>query len=78
MTYEFDSLYHMFIKVCRFSTAEWRVDADSGNGQDEKSISGGIPGTSRGVKWTNDFGVINSFWFSLGALMQQGSDILPR
>lgn len=26
----------------------------------------------------NDFDIPNSFWFSLGALMQQGSDFFPR
>ncbi|XP_029956700.1 glutamate receptor 1-like isoform X1 [Salarias fasciatus] len=27
---------------------------------------------------TNDFGIFNSLWFSLGAFMQQGCDISPR
>lgn len=26
----------------------------------------------------NDFSILNSFWFSLGAFMQQGCDISPR
>ena len=26
----------------------------------------------------NDFSLFNTFWFSLGALMQQGSDTFPR
>lgn len=27
---------------------------------------------------TNNFNLLNTFWFSLGALMQQGSDTFPR
>lgn len=27
---------------------------------------------------TNEFGIFNSLWFSLGAFMQQGCDISPR
>lgn len=26
----------------------------------------------------NDFSILNSMWFSLGAFMQQGCDISPR
>lgn len=26
----------------------------------------------------NDFSILNSLWFALGAIMQQGSDISPR
>ncbi|XP_035035181.1 glutamate receptor 1 isoform X2 [Hippoglossus stenolepis] len=29
-------------------------------------------------EYTNDFGIFNSLWFSLGAFMQQGCDISPR
>ncbi|GAB6033164.1 hypothetical protein CHUAL_012772 [Chamberlinius hualienensis] len=31
-----------------------------------------------GTGVTNDFGICNSFWFSLGAFMQQGCDFSPR
>ncbi|XP_014780672.1 glutamate receptor 2 isoform X2 [Octopus bimaculoides] len=34
--------------------------------------------TSRGPKTMNTFNLSNTFWFSLGALMQQGSEISPR
>ncbi|KAK9536994.1 hypothetical protein VZT92_006733 [Zoarces viviparus] len=30
------------------------------------------------LEHTNDFGIFNSLWFSLGAFMQQGCDISPR
>ncbi|KAL3879138.1 hypothetical protein ACJMK2_031449 [Sinanodonta woodiana] len=33
---------------------------------------------SKGGSPTNTFTLFNTFWFSLGALMQQGSDIFPR
>ncbi|XP_071511650.1 glutamate receptor 2-like [Diadema antillarum] len=66
----------IMFQVCRFSTTEWRIDTD--NGAEEKPTTSQIPGASRGAKWTNDFGIVNSCWFALGALMQQGSDILPR
>ncbi|XP_028322123.1 glutamate receptor 1-like isoform X2 [Gouania willdenowi] len=33
---------------------------------------------SEGPEHTNDFGIFNSLWFSLGAFMQQGCDISPR
>lgn len=26
----------------------------------------------------NQFTVLNSFWFTMGSLMQQGSDVIPR
>ncbi|KAF7649797.1 hypothetical protein LDENG_00135820, partial [Lucifuga dentata] len=31
-----------------------------------------------GAEHSNDFGIFNSLWFSLGAFMQQGCDISPR
>ncbi|XP_065563334.1 glutamate receptor 4-like isoform X3 [Artemia franciscana] len=34
--------------------------------------------TLHGTRLTNDFNVINSLWFTLGAFMQQGCDISPR
>uniref|UniRef100_A0A668SNN9 Glutamate receptor n=1 Tax=Oreochromis aureus TaxID=47969 RepID=A0A668SNN9_OREAU len=35
-------------------------------------------GFSQTPEYTNDFGIFNSLWFSLGAFMQQGCDISPR
>uniref|UniRef100_A0AAR2IU92 Glutamate receptor n=1 Tax=Pygocentrus nattereri TaxID=42514 RepID=A0AAR2IU92_PYGNA len=34
--------------------------------------------TEEGPEHTNEFGIFNSLWFSLGAFMQQGCDISPR
>jgi len=31
-----------------------------------------------GPSFTNDFTMLNSLWFSLGAFMRQGCDISPR
>jgi hypothetical protein len=35
-------------------------------------------GQSQSEGHTNEFGIFNSLWFSLGAFMQQGCDISPR
>ncbi|KAK7098045.1 hypothetical protein V1264_004935 [Littorina saxatilis] len=48
--------------VGRFSPYEWQVSEEGGK---EPSA-------------TNTFTISNTLWFSLGALMQQGSDISPR
>lgn len=37
-----------------------------------------IKDSNRGQKVINTFNLSNTFWFSLGALMQQGSEISPR
>ena len=34
--------------------------------------------TPKGIEYENDFSIRNSFWFSTGALMLQGSDQCPR
>uniref|UniRef100_A0A8B9J726 Glutamate receptor n=1 Tax=Astyanax mexicanus TaxID=7994 RepID=A0A8B9J726_ASTMX len=34
--------------------------------------------SEEGPEHTNEFGIFNSLWFSLGAFMQQGCDISPR
>uniref|UniRef100_A0A3Q2QDA6 Glutamate receptor n=1 Tax=Fundulus heteroclitus TaxID=8078 RepID=A0A3Q2QDA6_FUNHE len=49
--------------VSRFSPYEWQ--AEDSDEEDETVLS-------------NDFGIFNSLWFSLGAFMQQGCDISPR
>ena len=28
-------------------------------------------------EYTNQYNFLNSFWFTLGAIMQQGSDVVP-
>uniref|UniRef100_A0AAQ6I9T4 Glutamate receptor n=1 Tax=Anabas testudineus TaxID=64144 RepID=A0AAQ6I9T4_ANATE len=50
--------------VSRFSPYEWHS---------EDYEEGGEP-----PEQTNEFGIFNSLWFSLGAFMQQGCDISPR
>uniref|UniRef100_A0A8C7WME4 Glutamate receptor n=1 Tax=Oryzias sinensis TaxID=183150 RepID=A0A8C7WME4_9TELE len=52
--------------VSRFSPYEWHA---------EDYEDGAEPQTPT---QTNEFGIFNSLWFSLGAFMQQGCDISPR
>ncbi|XP_056667470.1 glutamate receptor 1 isoform X3 [Monodelphis domestica] len=52
--------------VSRFSPYEWHS---------EEFEEGRDPATS---DQSNEFGIFNSLWFSLGAFMQQGCDISPR
>uniref|UniRef100_A0A3P9LWV4 Glutamate receptor n=1 Tax=Oryzias latipes TaxID=8090 RepID=A0A3P9LWV4_ORYLA len=51
--------------VSRFSPYEWQGE----DSDDEDEVA---------QTTTNDFGIFNSLWFSLGAFMQQGCDISPR
>ncbi|XP_064834690.1 glutamate receptor 1-like isoform X2 [Oncorhynchus masou masou] len=54
--------------VSRFSPYEWQGDdSDGEEGQEQQQR-----------QQTNEFGIFNSLWFSLGAFMQQGCDISPR
>uniref|UniRef100_A0AAQ5Z2K4 Glutamate receptor n=1 Tax=Amphiprion ocellaris TaxID=80972 RepID=A0AAQ5Z2K4_AMPOC len=70
--------------VSRFSPYEWQ--GDDSDDEDEtlpSSSSRRPPPTSsseltQSPEHTNDFGIFNSLWFSLGAFMQQGCDISPR
>uniref|UniRef100_A0A8D3AFG6 Glutamate receptor n=1 Tax=Scophthalmus maximus TaxID=52904 RepID=A0A8D3AFG6_SCOMX len=55
--------------VSRFSPYEWQ--GDDSDDEDEN-----LPSST--PEYTNDFGIFNSLWFSLGAFMQQGCDISPR
>ncbi|XP_041253466.1 glutamate receptor 1 isoform X3 [Onychostruthus taczanowskii] len=52
--------------VSRFSPYEWHTE-EYEEGRDQ-------PANDQ----TNEFGIFNSLWFSLGAFMQQGCDISPR
>ncbi|XP_033015543.1 glutamate receptor 2 isoform X4 [Lacerta agilis] len=52
--------------VSRFSPYEWHTE----------EFEDGRPTSSN--ESTNEFGIFNSLWFSLGAFMQQGCDISPR
>ncbi|XP_060935365.1 glutamate receptor 1a isoform X6 [Limanda limanda] len=51
--------------VSRFSPYEWHAE-DYEEGEPQSPTQ------------TNEFGIFNSLWFSLGAFMQQGCDISPR
>ncbi|XP_043461147.1 glutamate receptor 1 isoform X2 [Leptopilina heterotoma] len=71
--------------VSRFSPYEWRVLSFNG-GDPRLGIRGdpsiqhhqqGLPHMQQS-SMTNDFSILNSLWFSLGAFMQQGCDISPR
>uniref|UniRef100_A0AAY4BEE8 Glutamate receptor 1-like n=1 Tax=Denticeps clupeoides TaxID=299321 RepID=A0AAY4BEE8_9TELE len=80
--------------VSRFSPYEWHSDdAEDGNEQ-QNQPSSPEPSQSQNQnqgqsqqqqqqqqqqpEHTNEFGIFNSLWFSLGAFMQQGCDISPR
>ncbi|KAI5700548.1 hypothetical protein M8J75_000369 [Diaphorina citri] len=63
--------------VSRFSPHEWRLLNYSDPGHPHHSPSP-HHGPSPPSVIANDFSLSNSFWFSLGAFMQQGSDISPR
>ncbi|XP_059948069.1 glutamate receptor 1 isoform X3 [Mesoplodon densirostris] len=52
--------------VSRFSPYEWHSE-DFEEGRDQTTSD-----------QSNEFGIFNSLWFSLGAFMQQGCDISPR
>ncbi|XP_036825762.1 glutamate receptor 1-like isoform X2 [Oncorhynchus mykiss] len=78
--------------VSRFSPYEWHAEdyeeeADpqtptqpTGPGAGLQSGQNpGQPGQNQqNQEQTNEFGIFNSLWFSLGAFMQQGCDISPR
>ncbi|XP_029028786.1 glutamate receptor 1-like isoform X3 [Betta splendens] len=74
--------------VSRFSPYEWQ-----GDDSDEEDEAPPTSSSERSPEFspaqnqqkdketpehTNDFGIFNSLWFSLGAFMQQGCDISPR
>ncbi|XP_043113075.1 glutamate receptor 1a isoform X2 [Puntigrus tetrazona] len=73
--------------VSRFSPYEWHADdCEEGTEQNpnQPSSSSAQPGqgqqnqNQQSQEQTNEFGIFNSLWFSLGAFMQQGCDISPR
>ncbi|XP_031424576.1 glutamate receptor 1-like [Clupea harengus] len=72
--------------VSRFSPYEWHADdMDEGAGPKDcqttpggASSSGGPQPATPTQEQSNEFGIFNSLWFSLGAFMQQGCDISPR
>ncbi|XP_026474738.1 glutamate receptor 1-like [Ctenocephalides felis] len=59
--------------VSRFSPYEWRLLHLAGDTHEPLPSSQGVQHSM-----ANDFSILNSLWFSLGAFMQQGCDISPR
>nr|XP_015811456.2 glutamate receptor 1a isoform X1 [Nothobranchius furzeri] len=77
--------------VSRFSPYEWHSeDCDEGcepqtptqaaatNGMQQSQTPAQQNASQQSPEQTNEFGIFNSLWFSLGAFMQQGCDISPR
>uniref|UniRef100_A0A7N8WUE1 Glutamate receptor n=1 Tax=Mastacembelus armatus TaxID=205130 RepID=A0A7N8WUE1_9TELE len=60
--------------VSRFSPYEWQGE----DSDDEDETLQNQQKEKESPEHTNDFGIFNSLWFSLGAFMQQGCDISPR
>ncbi|XP_059470877.1 glutamate receptor ionotropic, kainate 2 isoform X1 [Neocloeon triangulifer] len=56
--------------VARFSPYEWRVP--------EPCCLGVLEPEAEPEVYENDFTLSNSFWFTIGTLMQQGSDLNPQ
>ncbi|KAM9833100.1 glutamate receptor 1a isoform 4-T4 [Syngnathus typhle] len=77
--------------VSRFSPYEWHADdyEEGGEPQSPSQVAGSnglqqgqtttqANSNQQSPEQTNEFGIFNSLWFSLGAFMQQGCDISPR
>ncbi|XP_077433437.1 glutamate receptor 1a isoform X3 [Vanacampus margaritifer] len=77
--------------VSRFSPYEWHADdyeeggepqsptqAAASNGLQQGQTTSQANANQQSPEQTNEFGIFNSLWFSLGAFMQQGCDISPR
>uniref|UniRef100_A0A7N9AVS2 Glutamate receptor, ionotropic, AMPA 1a n=2 Tax=Mastacembelus armatus TaxID=205130 RepID=A0A7N9AVS2_9TELE len=77
--------------VSRFSPYEWHAeDYEEGGEPQTPTQAAASNGVQQGQtptqqntnqqspEQTNEFGIFNSLWFSLGAFMQQGCDISPR
>ncbi|XP_005161396.1 glutamate receptor 1b isoform X1 [Danio rerio] len=79
--------------VSRFSPYEWHADdeEETADQQNQNQPPSPEPNQSpnqsqnqreekqeKQPEHTNEFGIFNSLWFSLGAFMQQGCDISPR
>ncbi|VEN59732.1 unnamed protein product [Callosobruchus maculatus] len=61
--------------VARFSPYEWRLIHSSINGEPRGTLG---QHTNHGGTMANDFTMMNSLWFALGAFMQQGGELSPR
>uniref|UniRef100_H2SM94 Glutamate receptor, ionotropic, AMPA 1a n=2 Tax=Takifugu rubripes TaxID=31033 RepID=H2SM94_TAKRU len=77
--------------VSRFSPYEWHAEDYEEGGEPQSptqaAASNGVQQSQTPVQQnanqqsqeqSNEFGIFNSLWFSLGAFMQQGCDISPR
>ncbi|KAM9849808.1 glutamate receptor 1a [Aulostomus maculatus] len=77
--------------VSRFSPYEWHAEdyeeggepqsptqASASNGLQQGQTNTQQNTSQQSPEQTNEFGIFNSLWFSLGAFMQQGCDISPR
>ncbi|KAG8004192.1 Glutamate receptor 1 [Nibea albiflora] len=77
--------------VSRFSPYEWHAEdyeeggepqsptqATASNGVQQGQTPAQQNTNQQSPEQTNEFGIFNSLWFSLGAFMQQGCDISPR
>ncbi|GFG28171.1 hypothetical protein Cfor_07823, partial [Coptotermes formosanus] len=62
--------------VSRFSPYEWRL-LHYGDEPGHHHTGVGAAASSQSTV-ANDFSILNSLWFALGAFMQQGCDISPR
>uniref|UniRef100_A0AAY4BQD9 Glutamate receptor n=1 Tax=Denticeps clupeoides TaxID=299321 RepID=A0AAY4BQD9_9TELE len=66
--------------VSRFSPYEWHAeDFEDPTESDPNQLANAANSPPQAsLEQTNEFGIFNSLWFSLGAFMQQGCDISPR
>ncbi|XP_058253602.1 glutamate receptor 1a isoform X2 [Hemibagrus wyckioides] len=70
--------------VSRFSPYEWHAEDCEESRETNTNQAGSLSGQNaqnqaqQNQEQTNEFGIFNSLWFSLGAFMQQGCDISPR
>lgn len=65
--------------VSRFSPYEWRLISYADDPHHHNMHHQGPPTIGQTpTVLANDFSILNSLWFSLGAFMQQGCDISPR
>uniref|UniRef100_A0A3B3YRY9 Glutamate receptor n=1 Tax=Poecilia mexicana TaxID=48701 RepID=A0A3B3YRY9_9TELE len=64
--------------VSRFSPYEWQGEESDEEDETAQNQNQNQQKDKEAPEHTNDFGIFNSLWFSLGAFMQQGCDISPR
>ncbi|KAL3095880.1 hypothetical protein niasHS_005639 [Heterodera schachtii] len=78
------SPYEWYEDVTRRDTIRRRRDGTRGDTQPPKDWRGTTAEKGRGkaragpILHKNQFSILNSLWFAVGSLMQQGSDVIPR